>query len=66
MLAGEPKDMRNVDDDEDEEVNIRRDFHMVMPASYVSRIDIPFEGMSIGVIIRNTVKWDEASTCGGN
>ncbi|XP_014205782.1 dynein regulatory complex subunit 7 [Copidosoma floridanum] len=43
FLAGEPRELRNVEDDEDEEVQVRRDFHMVMPASYVERIEIPYE-----------------------
>lgn len=44
LLAGEPKEMRAVEDDEDEEVNVRRDFHMAMPASWVGRVDVPYEG----------------------
>ncbi|XP_023319201.1 dynein regulatory complex subunit 7 [Trichogramma pretiosum] len=47
LLAGEPANMRNIDDDdneeESEEAKIRRDFHMVMPASYVDRIEIPYK-----------------------
>lgn len=48
LLAGEPEHMRQVDEDEGEEPNedavVRRNFHMVMPASYIDRIQIPFKG----------------------
>ncbi|XP_032455777.1 dynein regulatory complex subunit 7 [Nasonia vitripennis] len=42
LLAGEPREMRNVDDDEDQEVNVRRQYHMVMPASYVDKVQVAY------------------------
>lgn len=45
LLAGEPREMRNVDDDEDKEVNVRREFHMIMPASYVGKLQLAYAGI---------------------
>lgn len=40
LLAGEPPDRRNIseetDEEDDESAKIRREFHMLMPVSYVS------------------------------
>lgn len=49
LLPGEPRHMRKEEEDEDEdeseETKIRREFHMVVPASYVGRIEIPYQGI---------------------
>lgn len=51
LLAGEPRDARDLDnandyeDDENAiEAKIRENFHMVMPVSYVDVIELPYEG----------------------
>ena len=49
LLPGEPREFRNVEDDDDDFANTRREKHLRMPASYVDPVEIPHEGMSAGV-----------------
>ncbi|KAJ8674312.1 hypothetical protein QAD02_005574 [Eretmocerus hayati] len=46
LLPGEPERLRlnqEDEDDEDEETKTRRNFHMVVPASYVDKLEVPFQ-----------------------
>ncbi|XP_011504670.1 PREDICTED: coiled-coil domain-containing protein lobo homolog [Ceratosolen solmsi marchali] len=40
LLAGEPTSLRKVNDVENPDISIREEFHLVMPPSYISRIQI--------------------------
>lgn len=48
LLPGEPEHMRLVPEDDDpepdENADTRRNFHLVMPASYIESVRIPYKG----------------------